>query len=209
MYEPAPFRVADEGELIAFLRAHPLGLVIASRAEGPSADLIPFVVDGRNRLRAHFARANPLRQTLSTPQEVLVVFSGPQGYVSPSWYPSKAENGKVVPTWNYAMVQVRGRAVLREGPDWIAGQIAELTRAQEAHRSNPWAASDAPAPFIEAQIRAIVGLEIEITDLRGKYKLSQNRSAADRNGVITGLIAEDMPNAKATAAFMNMREARE
>jgi len=209
MYEPAPFRVADEVELIAFLRAHPLGLVILAGSEGPSADLIPFVIDGRHRLRAHFARHNPLRETFSTPQDVLAVFLGPEAYVSPSWYPSKAEHGRVVPTWNYAMVQVRGRAVLREEPEWIAAQIADLTSAQEAHRPHPWAATDAPPTFIEAQIRAIVGLEFEIAEIRGKYKLSQNRSAADRDGVVAGLSAEDILTAQATAAFMKRREGLE
>jgi transcriptional regulator len=207
MYEPALFRVEEKDQLIAFLRAHPLGLLIVQGAEKDaedvSADLIPFLVDDQGlSLRAHFARANPLLQALATPRRVLAVFCGPQAYVSPGHYPSKVEHGRVVPTWNYSMVQVRGFARLREAPEWIAGQVAELTRRQEAGRSAPWSLEDAPKDFIEAQLRAIVGLEINIEDLRGKYKLSQNRSSPDRLGARAGLAQENSPDAQAVAAMM-------
>jgi transcriptional regulator len=203
MYEPALFRVEEKQQLIAFLRARPLGLLIVQGAEKISADLIPFLVDDEGlSLRAHFARANPLLQALATPQRILAVFCGPQAYVSPGYYPSKAEHGRVVPTWNYAMVQAQGLARLREEPEWISTQIADLTAQQEASRPAPWSPEDAPKDFIEAQIRAIVGLEIAIDDLRGKYKLSQNRSEPDRRGVLAGLAGEQSPEARAVAELM-------
>jgi len=203
MYEPSLFRVEEKEQLIAFLRAHPLGLLIVQGAEKISADLIPFLVDDEGlSLRAHFARANPLLQALATPQRILVVFCGPQAYVSPGYYPSKAEHGRVVPTWNYAMVQAQGLARLREEPEWISTQIADLTAQQEASRPAPWSPEDAPKNFIEAQMRAIVGLEIAIDDLRGKYKMSQNRSEPDRRGVMAGLAGEKSPEAQAAAELM-------
>jgi transcriptional regulator len=206
MYEPALFRIEDKGELIAFIRANPLGLVITQGADGPGADLIPFLVDDDGvALRAHFARANPLSQTLASPQRVLVVFIGPQVYVSPGHYPSKAEHGRVVPTWNYAMVQAAGTASLRDEPDWIAAQLADLTAQQEVERPAPWAPSDAPKDFLAAQLRAITGLEIVIDDLRGKYKLSQNRNERDRLGVMAGLGREPAPEAQAVAAMMRAK----
>jgi transcriptional regulator len=153
-------------------------------------------------LRAHVARKNPLAQNLATRQKVLVVFCGPQAYVSPGHYPSKAEHGRVVPTWNYAMAQASGWAELREDPDWIAAQVDALTAQQEAGREKPWAPADAPKNFIAAQMRAIIGIEIEVEDLRGKHKLSQNRSEQDRQGVMTGLSREGTPGARATSLSM-------
>ena len=206
MYEPALFRVEEKAELIAFLRAYPLGLVIAQGAEGLSADLIPFLVDDEGlSLRAHFARANPLLSTLATPQRVLVVFNGPQAYVRPGYYPSKAEHGRVVPTWNYAMVQASGMTRLHEDSGWIAGQVADLTAQQEAGQPEPWTPTDAPKDYIQAQMGAIVGLEIEISELRGKYKLSQNRSEPDRRGVLAGLAQEKSHKTQAAAELMAAR----
>ncbi|MGO9429146.1 FMN-binding negative transcriptional regulator [Rhodoblastus sp.] len=203
MYEPAHFRVEEKKQLVAFLRAHPLGLLIVQGAENITADLIPFLVDDEGlSLRAHFARANPLLQALATGQSVLVVFCGPQAYISPGYYPSKAEHGRVVPTWNYAMVQAQGLARLREEPEWISTQIADLTAQQEASRPAPWSPEDAPRDFIAAQLRAIVGLEIAIDDLRGKYKLSQNRSQTDRRGVLAGLAEEKSPEPNSLAELM-------
>ena len=206
MYEPAPFRVEERSELVAFLRAHPLGLLIAEGEQGISADLIPFLVDDAgDRLRAHFARANPLLQALTKSGRVLVVFCGPQAYISPSHYPSKAEHGRVVPTWNFTMVQAQGQAFLREEPEWIGRQIADLTMQQEAGRPAPWAPADAPKDFIVARISAIVGLEVRISDLRGKYKLSQNRSEQDRRGVMDGLAEEHSVDAQAVAEMMRLK----
>jgi len=208
MYEPAPFRVEDKADMIALIRAQPLGLLVASRADGffASADLVPFLIDDEGLfLRAHVARPNPLAQTLAEPRAVLVVFQGPQAYISPSHYPSKQAHGRVVPTWNYAMVQAEGVARLRDEADWKGAQVAALTDSQEGTRAAPWAVSDAPEAFVAAQLKGIVGIEIEIAALKGKYKLSQNRDAADRDGVIAGLTA-DSPAGGDVARLMAARK---
>jgi len=205
MYEPAAFRIDDTAEMVALIRAFPLGLLIAPRADGffAGADLVPFLVDDAGAvLCAHVAAANPLGAALTEPRPVLVVFQGPQAYVSPSHYPSKQTHGRVVPTWNYTMVQAEGVARRRDGADWKGEQVTALTEQQEWDRPRPWAVADAPAPFIEAQLRAIVGIEIEISALRGKYKLSQNRTDADRAGAMAGLAAESAPASGETARFM-------
>ena len=153
-------------------------------------------------LKAHVARANPQWRDLAESPEALIVFQGPEHYVSPSWYPTKQETHKVVPTWNYVMVQTRGTAHVVEDDEWLQRQIAALTLKQEASRADPWAVVDAPADFIAFQRKAIVGIEIEITDIRGKWKTSQNRSAADRAGVIKGLQAIGDENAQAMAELV-------
>ncbi len=190
MYEPPHFIVEDREALHAFIRAHPLGLLVIAREGRASADAVPFLLDAatepHGRLRAHVARANPLWRDADG-REALVVFRGPDHYVSPGWYPSKAEHGKVVPTWNYAMVQARGTVRVRDSKDWIRGQVGELTQTHEREFERPWAVEDAPRPYMEAQMSAIVGIEIEVSELKGKFKLSQNRSDADRRGVETAL----------------------
>jgi transcriptional regulator len=122
--------------------------------------------------------------------ETLVVFQGPEAYITPTWYPSKKEHGRVVPTWNYVIVQARGTPRVVDDPVWVRAQIVELTSGRENHRSEPWKVTDAPEPFIQDQLRAIIGVEIPILSLEGKWKVSQNRSAADRQGVYEGLLAE-------------------
>ena len=193
MYQPPHFVETRLDVLHALIRAHPLGLLISVGPDGPMADPLPFLIDTavepHGRLRAHVAKANPQwRLIAENPQTpVLVVFQGADSYVTPSWYEAKRETGKVVPTWNYAIVQVRGRARIVDDREWLAGQIAELTATHEAHRAEPWQVTDAPAPFIEAQIKGIIGLEIAITEISGKWKVSQNRPVADRIGVAAGL----------------------
>lgn len=210
MYDPVAFRIDDNAALVALIRAFPLGLLVAPRDGGrlfASADLIPFIVDdGGTVLRAHVAAANPLCATLAEPREVLVVFQGPQAYVSPAHYPSKRAHGRVVPTWNYTMIQVEGMARRRDEAEWKVAQVAALTAQQEKGRAEPWAITDAPDDFVAGQLRAIVGVEIEISVLKGKYKLSQNRDDADRNGVIAGLAAEGSPGSSAVAQFMAARK---
>ncbi len=167
MYQPPHFVETRLDVLHALIRAHPLGLLISVGPDGPMADPLPFLIDAavepHGRLRAHVAKANPQwRLIAENPQTpVLVVFQGADSYVTPSWYETKRETGKVVPTWNYAIVQVRGRARIVDDREWLAGQIAELTATHEAHRAEPWQVTDAPAPFIEAQIKGIIGLEID------------------------------------------------
>ena len=190
MYEPEAFRVTDRATLLEVVRARPLGLIVSVGADGPSADAIPFHAvegDGGLRLLAHVARPNPLWRRLAENPDVLVVFQAEDAYISPSWYASKAETHKVVPTWNYVMVQARGRAVVHDDAHWVRAQVSAVTASQEAGRATPWAVTDAPPAYIHAQLRGIVGIEIAVDDLRGKFKLSQNRSAEDRAGVIAGL----------------------
>jgi len=200
MYEPPLFQEIRPDVLRGLITAHPLGMLISNGSEGPVANLLPFLLDAdvppNGRLRAHLARANPQWRLLADnpTSPVLVVFQGVDSYVTPSWYETKRETGKVVPTWNYAMVQVRGMVRVIEDQDWLAQQITELTASQEGRREAPWAVTDAPASFIQSQIKGIVGLEIEITDMRGKWKVSQNRPVADRVGVARGMEIEEPPS---------------
>lgn len=190
MYQPPHFREDDLAAQHALIRAHPLGLLVTAEAAGPVANLIPFMLltePGKGRLLGHMARANRQWQAIRDGAPVLVVFQGPDAYVSPGWYATKAETGKVVPTWNYAIVQVRGPARIVEDRDWLRGQVGMLTREHERLSAKPWAVDDAPASFVEAQLKGIVGFEIGIAEIAGKWKVSQNRQAADVAGVVAGL----------------------
>jgi transcriptional regulator len=194
MYEPPLHRQDDLAVQHALVRDHPLGLLISHGPQGLLANAVPFLVDPSASklgvLQCHVARANGQWRDLADASEALVVFQGPQHYISPSWYETKRETGKVVPTWNYLVVQARGRARVIEDEVWLRRQIEALTRRHEGDRPAPWAVDDAPAPFIAMQIKAIVGIEIEIVDIKGKWKASQNRNAADRAGVVKGLEAD-------------------
>ncbi|MER8694939.1 FMN-binding negative transcriptional regulator [Mesorhizobium opportunistum] len=202
MYEPPQFQETRPDVLHGLIRAHPLGMLISNGPEGPVANAIPFLLDApsglneslppNGRLRAHLARANPQWRLIADnpASPVLIVFQGTDAYVTPSWYETKRETGKVVPTWNYAIVQVRGTVKVMDDQDWLARQIADLTASQEGVREAPWAVTDAPAPFIQSQIKGIIGLEIEIGEIHGKWKVSQNRPVADRVGVAHGLESE-------------------
>jgi transcriptional regulator len=193
MYQPPHFRDDTRVAQHALIRTHPLGLLITNGAAGLVANPVPFQLDetgAYGTLRAHLARANPQWQALADAEECLSVFQGPQGYVTPGWYASKREHGRVVPTWNYATVHAWGRPRVIEDADWLRRQIADLTALREAPRVAPWTVDDAPAPFVAAQLRAIVGIEIPITRIAGKWKMSQNRPEADRAGVIAGMRAE-------------------
>ena len=189
MYCPSLFREDRLEVQHAFIRNHPLGLLISHGASGLLANLLPFVLktgdSTRGVLQAHMARANPQWRELDN-QPVLVVFRGTDAYVSPTLYTTKKETGKVVPTWNYVMVQARGNAKLRDESAWVTPQLKALTAEREATRAEPWSITDAPADFIEAQKRAIVGIEIEIASLEGKWKVSQNQPEANRRSVVAG-----------------------
>ncbi len=173
--------------------AHPFGLLISASADGPEANGVPFTLDKDAAplgvLRCHVARANGQWRTLDG-QKVLTVFQGPQAYISPSLYETKRETGKVVPTWNYAMVQARGVARVHEDASWLRTQVNALTNGHEAARAAPWQVSDAPENYIQSQLKGIVGIEIVIEAIEGKWKMSQNRPEADRRGVASGLPAE-------------------
>ena len=190
MYIPGSFHETDTATLHALMRAHPLGLLVTTGDSGLQASPVPFLLypdEGRfGVLRAHMARANPHWQDLPGLAECLVVFQGPQGYVTPSWYPSKGESHKVVPTWNYATVQARGAPCVIDEAPWLQRQLADLTHHHEKRRLPPWSIADAPADFIAQQMKAIVGIEIAIEQLQGKFKMSQNRPVADQAGVHAG-----------------------
>lgn len=190
MYQPPLFRedrIAVQHDLI---RAHPLGLLITAGPGGLVANPIPFLIDRDagefGTLRCHLARANEQWREIGGGAEVLVVFQGPQDYVTPSWYATKRETGKVVPTWNYATVHAWGQARIVEDEAWLRRQLDDLTGLQEAPRPAPWAVEDAPERFVSTQLRAIVGIEIPIGRIEGKWKVSQNRPEADRKGVFAG-----------------------
>ena len=205
MYQPPHFRVGDAAELASVIRAHPLGLLITHGPSGLMANPVPFLFDEGEtpRLRAHLARANPqLAEIGEAGADVLVVFQAENAYVTPGWYETKRQTGKFVPTWNYVTVQARGRAVLRPDAPWMRDQIEALTTTHEQGLAAPWAASDAPADFLAAQMKGIVGLDIAVTRLEGKFKLSQNRNEADRAGVIEGLAAESSADARLMAERM-------
>jgi transcriptional regulator len=190
MYLPEVFEEVRPEVLWDLVVRHPLGLLITAGPEGPMASPLPFlrkVQDHRNLLTAHLARANPHLAALAEEAKVLVVFQGAETYVSPGWYPSKALTHREVPTWNYEMLQARGSLRLRPDREWLAAHVADLSAAQESRRPTPWAVSDAPGDYIEAMLRGIVGLEIEITEIRGKWKMSQNRKLEDMAGVVHGL----------------------
>jgi transcriptional regulator len=206
MYEPPLHRQNDRALLFDLIRRRPLGLLVTHGPQGLLANAIPFLLDAEaspfGTLSAHMARANGQWRDLAATGEALVVFSGDDRYVSPSWYATKRETGKVVPTWNYVMVQARGAARVIDDEAWLRRQIAALTEAHEKGRAAPWAVGDAPEDYLAAMVRQIVGVEIAVADLRGKWKASQNRSAADRDGVIAGLTDEGDAEALAMAAIV-------
>ena len=205
MYLPKHFEETRAEVLHELIRAQPLGLLVTLNDAGLQANPVPFLLDpdpagGPGILRAHVARANPLWRETRTEVEVLVVFQGAQAYVSPGWYPSKAEHGKVVPTWNYVTVQARGTLRAIDDAAWVHAFVTRLTTTHEAVQAKPWAVTDAPPDFIDTMTRAIVGIEITLTALAGKWKVSQNRSAADRAGVVGGLVAAGLTDAAASVA---------
>ncbi|MXQ12938.1 FMN-binding negative transcriptional regulator [Microvirga makkahensis] len=211
MYQPPHFREDRLDIQHALIRAHPLGLLVTVGKAGLAANPIPFALDEAasqlGTLRAHLSRANPQWRDFDPAQEALVVFQGAETYITPSWYETKREHGKVVPTWNYAIVQAHGRMRVIEDPAWLLEQITSMTSAQEAARPEPWAVDDTPPEFLAAQLKGIVGVEIEITRIEGKWKVSQNRPEADRRGVAAGLRALGDESALHMAELVDTRGA--
>jgi transcriptional regulator len=198
MYQPSHFRVEDRAALVDVMRRHPLAQVITAGPSGLVANPIPFTVVEEGevlRLRAHLARANPQWKDIAAGAETLVVFQSTDHYVTPSWYETKRETGKVVPTWNYVVVQARGAVTVDDSADWLRAQVEQLTGEQEATVNSDWKVSDAPESFMQVMMRGIVGIEMVVSDLAGKFKLSQNRPVADRETVVAGLQAHAAPEA--------------
>lgn len=191
MYNPSHFTESRPPVLHALIRAHPLATLVTLSDDGLAANPIPLLLrpDGSDLgvLVGHVARANPVWSATKLEVPVLAVFQGLQAYISPSAYPTKAEHGKVVPTWNYCVVQGRGTLQVHDDPQWIHQQVSELTRQQEASQAAPWAVDDAPRDYTETMLRALVGIEIPLTQLMGKWKVSQNQPAANQAGVVQAL----------------------
>jgi transcriptional regulator len=193
MYLPPAFRLDGLADQHEIMRRHPFATLITRSGDSVVANHIPFMIDAargeKGVLRAHVARANPLWRMHPRETEALVIFLGVDHYITPSWYATKRESGKVVPTWNYVAVHAWGPLHVFEDPEWLRGQVGALTAFQEAGRVAPWAVADAPDEFIAGQLKGIVGIEVPIVRLEGKVKASQNRPAADREGVVEGLNA--------------------
>lgn len=206
LYTPRHFREDRTDVLHGAIRDFPMAQLVTFGETGLEATPLPLLLDladgGQGALLGHVARANPQWKTADRSVEALAIFSGPDAYISPGWYETKRQTGKVVPTWNYVTIQVRGRISFVEEPQELLEIVRRLTELHENGRDAPWAVADAPADFIASQLRAIVGLRLEITEITGKWKMSQNRSEADRAGVIEGLRAEGAPAADAVAEFV-------
>ncbi|AET91843.1 FMN-binding negative transcriptional regulator [Burkholderia sp. YI23] len=191
MYLPAHFEENRAEVLHALIAAHPFGALVTHGAAGLDANHVPFEFDAatgaHGTLRAHVARANPVWREVARGDEVLVIFQGEHGYISPNFYPSKQEAHRQVPTWNYLVVHAHGRIVIRDDESYVRGVVARLTRKMEAGEPAPWKMGDAPRDYIDQMLSAIVGIEIEVTRLVGKAKLSQNKADADRAGAVKGL----------------------
>ena len=191
MYLPPHFAVTDSETLHQMMQAHPLGALITHGEGGLDANHLPFEFDAgegeHGVLHAHVARNNPLWQEVKDGDEVLVIFKAADGYISPSWYPGKQEHHKLVPTWNYSVVHAHGRIQIHDDARFVRRLLANLTRHHEAGETTPWKMADAPRDYLEAMVQAVVGIEIEITGLVGKFKLGQNKEEADRLGAANAL----------------------
>jgi len=190
MYLPTHFAESRVEVLHALMREHPFATLITQGNEGLAANHLPlhFAPEAApcGALQGHVARANPLWRQLAD-SEVLVIFHGPQAYVTPSWYPTKREQGKAVPTWNYVVVHARGRLRAIDDPAWLRRQLEILVARHEAGFAEPWHIADAPPDYIDKMLGTIVGIEISITELKGKWKISQNQPEVNRAGVVAGL----------------------
>ncbi len=201
MYLPSHFEETRIDVLHQLIRERPLATLVTLGASGLSANHIPFELDPApapwGTLRCHVARANPVWRDYSGDTEALVIFHGPQVYVSPSWYETRKQSGEVVPTYNYAVVHAYGSLKIVDDRDWLRGLVTRLTERFERNSAAPWRVSDAPAQFIDKQLAAIVGIEIAVSKLTGKWKASQNRPLEDRAGVVRAL--EQAPDADSLA----------
>lgn len=203
MYTPKHFVESRVESLHGLIRAYPFATLVTRAADGLTANHLPFELVGEV-LHGHVARGNELARLDGA--EVLLVFQGPDGYISPNWYPSKHETGREVPTWNYAVVHVHGRLRVIDDATWLRRLLETLTDHHEAGQPQPWKISDAPDDHIETSLRAIVGLEVSIDRIEGKFKLSQNHPARNRAGVVAGLRERDGDGDAELAAWMSRQE---
>jgi transcriptional regulator len=205
MYLPKSFEQPDVVTLQQFVRVHPFGALVTMTSGGLDGNHLPLLIDAEpapfGTLRGHVARANPIWRECAG-ADALVIFQGPDSFISPSWYPTKQETGSVVPTWNYVVVHAHGRLNVIEDRHWLRAHVEALTNRHEGDREAPWAVSDAPADYIEKMVVAIVGIEMPIARLTGKWKLGQNRSERDRAGVVDGLRREGTESATSMASLV-------
>jgi transcriptional regulator len=210
MYTPKHFEEPRIEVMHELMRAHPLATLVAMTSGGLDANHIPLhLIDQPapfGTLRGHVARANPLWNDFKKDVEVLAIFHGPDSYITPSWYATKQETGKVVPTWNYAVVHAYGTLRAIDDASWVRTQLEALTAHNEARFAQPWAVSDAPHEFTDKLLEAVVGIEIVITKLSGKWKVSQNQPAQNQTGVIEGLSNSGLRDAEAMAALIEARK---
>ena len=204
MYVPDHFRVEDIAQMHALMRGRPFAALVSAGASGLYGSHLPTVLKDEGEygtIECHLSRANPHWRDLAEGGEALMIFTGPEGYITPNWYPTKAESGKVVPTWNYAIVHAYGRPEVKDDRDWLRRHVGELVDQQEKTEAMPWKLSDAPDSYIDVMTRGIVGFRFEIARLQGKWKMSQNRQTPDWEGVVKGL------NARATGDDAEVAEA--
>lgn len=209
MYLPKHFEETDQHQLHALMRAYPLATIVTHSSTGLNANHIPLLLPDAEQqadvLLGHVARGNPLLEDIARDGSALAVFQGPNAYISPSWYATKQESGKVVPTWNYTVVHAHGDLRAIDDPRWVREQMQALTERHESALENPWSLSDAPAAFIEQRIADTVGIELRITRLIGKCKASQNQVARNQRGVVEGLGTSDQSGAADMAALVEAR----
>ena len=209
MYLPSHFSETDLAVLHALMQANPLASLVTLTSDGVNADHIPLLLAPAEGacgvLRGHVARSNPVWQRTLPQSDVLAIFQGIDQYISPTWYPTKHEHGKAVPTWNYAVVHATGKLRVVDDPVWLRAQLSLLTQQHEEAMPQPWSIHDAPFDYIEKMIAAVVGIEIVITQLQGKWKVSQNQPAQNREGVVAGLLETGKTDAAAMAALVAQR----
>jgi transcriptional regulator len=212
MYNPKHFEETRVDVMHTLMRTHPLCTLVTLSADGLVANHIPMLLrpaaGAFGTLVAHVARANPLWKDTEFSMPVLVIFQGPQAYISPSWYATKQEHGKVVPTWNYAVVQASGLLQVHDDAQWIRTQATQITAERESVFDKPWAVDDAPRDYTDTMIKALVGIEIPITKLTGKWKVSQNQPVANRQTVVQALQANGGAQAVAMAQLVEERAPR-
>jgi transcriptional regulator len=192
MYTPQHFKLDDTAEAHALMRAHPFAILVTQGADGMTATHLPTVLKVEEatplgRIECHLARPNPQWKSFAAGSDALMIFQGPEAYIRPGWYPSKAEHGKAVPTWNYAAVHAYGRLRVMHDKAWLLAHVSELSDQQEMPYQTPWSTSQAPAAYLDVMARGIVGLTFDITRIEAKMKMSQNREQNDRAGVVEGL----------------------
>lgn len=207
MYVPAPFKVTEQSDVLALMKANPFAALISHDAEGLTATHLPTVTRQEGDaliVECHVARPNPhwKRLAANPDAEALMIFSGPDAYIRPGWYPSKAEGGKTVPTWNYATVHAYGRVEIMQDGAWLSRHVAELSEQQESPYEMPWKTSDAPAQYIAALIRGIVGIRFSVSRVEAKAKMGQNRDEHDALGAADGLAARAERSDLAVSAMM-------